>query len=112
MTSGYGAQNRELRDRFMQAVYDLAGPDAGIAQIVQIMERIGLDPENFEDEKRCKRTARHLHQLNYIRKVSDGYTMVAITPEGTQYVEGDLEQPAASNVTFHIGTADRSIIGT
>ena len=51
MASGHGG-NKELRDRFMQTVYEFAESDVRLATSVQIMERIGVDPENFEDEKR------------------------------------------------------------
>ena len=38
--------------------------------------------------------------------------MIRITARGIQYIEGDLEQQAAPNVTFHVGNAYGSIFGT
>ena len=103
---------RELREKIIRAAYDLRDPSTGMAPMAQIGERMELDPENnMRDEDVYVEIARYFHELGYIRRIVDGYGIVAITTQGIQHVEGDLQQ-AASNVTFNIGTAERSIIGT
>jgi hypothetical protein len=104
---------RELREKFMRAVYELRHPSTGMAPMDQIGARMGLDPENnMRDKDLYVEIAQYFHELGYIRRVLDGYGIVAITATGIQYVEGDLQQQAGGNVTFNIGTAERSIIGT
>ena len=45
-------QPRELRDQFIRAVYDLRDPNTGQVMANAIMQRIGLEPDNSEDEVR------------------------------------------------------------
>ena len=105
---------RELREKFMRAVYDLRDPNAGLAMGRQIKERMGLDPADFgDDDDLYMDIAQYFDQLDYIRRRSDGYGMVSITALGIQYVEGDLQRrDAPGSVTFNVQNAYGSIFGT
>jgi hypothetical protein len=81
---------RELRDQFMRAVYDLRDPHTGYASGEEVMQRMGLDPDNTGDENRYLDIAKHFDQLGYVRREMSGYGMVSITVTGSRYVEGDL----------------------
>lgn len=115
MTDEFG-EIKELREKFLRAAYDLRDPRTRWANATQIAERMGLeDPRTTTDERQSgiySDIAIYYDQLGYIQRIANGYLIVAITARGIQYVEGDLERQAANNVTFNIGTADRSIIGT
>ncbi len=45
-------ERRELRDRFIRAVYDLRDPNTGQAMGNAIMQRMALDPDSPADEAR------------------------------------------------------------
>jgi hypothetical protein len=85
---------RDLRDRFIRAVYDLRDPNAGWAMGNAIMARMGLDPENFEDEGRYADIAQHFDEIGYIRAEASGYSIVSMSELGIKYVEveGDLRR--------------------
>ena len=84
----------ELRDRFIRAVYDLRDPNTGRAKGVAIMRRMGLDPENIDDEGRYAEIARHFDEIGYIRGEASGYGAVTMSAIGIEYVEveGDLRR--------------------
>src|SRR5918997_4994849 len=56
-------ETREQRDRFIRAVYDLRDPNTGWAVGDAIMQRMGFDPENTEDEARYFEIARYWDEL-------------------------------------------------
>jgi hypothetical protein len=86
---------KELREKFIRAVYDLRHSTTGMATVGQIAERMGLDSQNnMRDAELYGDIAQYFDQMGYIRKVSIGYAVVAITARGKQYVEGDLERQA------------------
>ena len=78
---------RELRDQFIRAVYDLRDPITGWAMGNEIMARMGLDPENFEDEGRYADIAQHFDEIGYIRGEASGYSIVSLSDLGIKYVE-------------------------
>jgi hypothetical protein len=78
---------RELRDQFIRAVYDLRDPNTGWAMGNAIMARMGLDPENFEDEGRYADIAQHFDEIGYIRGEASGYSIVSLSDLGIKYVE-------------------------
>jgi hypothetical protein len=77
----------ELRDRFIRAVYDLRDPNTGRAMGVAIMRRMGLDPENLDDEGRYAEIARYFDEIGYIRGEDGGYGVVTMSAIGIEYVE-------------------------
>ena len=83
-----------LRDRFIRAVYDLRDPNTGKAMGNAIMQRMGLDPENFDDQSRYADIAQHFDMIGYIRGQSGGYNIVSMSDLGIKYVEveGDLRR--------------------
>jgi hypothetical protein len=87
-------ERRELRDRFIRAVYDLRDPNTGQAMGNVIMQRIALDPDNPADEARYVEIARYFDEIGYIRGEASGYSMVSISELGIKYagVEGDLRR--------------------
>jgi hypothetical protein len=78
---------RELREQFMRAVYDLRDPDTGRAMADAIMQRMGLDPGNLEDEGRYAEIARHFDEIGYVWGEAGGYSSVAMSALGIKYVE-------------------------
>jgi hypothetical protein len=104
---------RALRAQFMRAVYDLRDAASGMVGHDEIMQRMGLTPSRWgPDYERYADIAQYFDGLGYIRRVADGYGIVAITTYGIRYVEGDLEQQAAPSVIFNVGNAYGSIFGT
>jgi len=87
-------QLRELRDQFIRAVYDLRDPNTGWAVGDAIMRRVGLDPENIEDEARYLEIARYFDEFGYIRREASGFRIVSLSDLGIKYVEveGDLRR--------------------
>jgi hypothetical protein len=87
-------QLRELRDRFIRAVYDLRDPNTWWAVSNAIMQRMGLDPENIEDEARYFELAHHLDEFGYIRGEANDFRIVSLSDLGIKYVEveGDLRR--------------------
>ena len=85
---------RELRDRFIRAVYDLRDPNTGQARVNAIMQRMALDPDNPADEARYVEIARYFDEIGYIRREASGYSMVSMSELGIKYaeVEGDLRR--------------------
>ena len=77
----------ELRDRFIRAVYDLRDPNTGRAMGNAIMQRMGLDPENVDDDGRYAEIARYFDEIGYIWAEASGYSMVSMSELGIKYVE-------------------------
>jgi hypothetical protein len=85
---------RELRDRFIRAVYDLRDPNTGRAVANAIMGRMGLDPENLDDQGRYADIARYFDEIGYIWGEAGGYSIVSMSALGIKYleVEDDLRR--------------------
>ena len=83
-----------LRDRFIRAVYDLRDPNTGRAMANAIMRRVGLDPEDLDDQARYADIARRFDMIGYIGGQSGGYSIVSMSDLGIKYVEleGDLRR--------------------
>ena len=84
----------ELRDQFIRAVYDVRDPNTGRAMANAIMQSMGLDPENFDDQARYADIAQHFDMVGYIWGQSGGYSIVSMSDLGIKYVEveGDLRR--------------------
>jgi hypothetical protein len=104
---------RERRERFIRAVYELRDRTTGIAISRQIKERMGLEPDELSDSDALYMDiAQYFEGLGYIERQASGYSMVAITSKGMQYVEGDLQrQEPRGDITFNVGNAYNSIFG-
>ena len=87
-------ETEELRDQFIRAVYDLRDPSTGRAMGNVIMQRMGLDPENFDDQARYADIAQHFDMIGYIWGQSGGFSIVSMSDLGIKYVEveGDLRR--------------------
>jgi hypothetical protein len=87
-------QISELRDQFIGAVYDLRDPNTGRAMGDTIMQRVGLDPENVDDERRYTEIARYFDEIGYIWPEASDYSIVSMSELGIKYaeVEGDLRR--------------------
>ena len=87
-------QLRELRDQFIRAVYDLRDPNTGWAVGNAIMQRIGLEPDNSDDEVRYAEIARYFDEIGYIWPEASDYSIVSMSEVGIKYaeVEGDLRR--------------------
>jgi hypothetical protein len=85
---------KELRDQFIRAVYDLRDPNTGRAMGKAIMQRMGLDPENVDDEGRYAEIAQYFDEIGYIWGEASGYSIVSMSELGIKYVEdeGDLHR--------------------
>jgi hypothetical protein len=85
---------KELRDQFIRAVYDLRDPNTGWAMGNTIMQRMGLDPENVDDEGRYAEIAQYFDEIGYIWGEASGYSIVSMSELGIKYVEdeGDLRR--------------------
>jgi hypothetical protein len=59
-----------------------------------IMQRMGLDPENVDDEGRCAEIARYFDEIGYIWGEASAYSIVSMSELGIKYVEdeGDLRR--------------------
>jgi hypothetical protein len=80
-------ETRELRDQFIRAVYDLRDPNTGWAVGNAIMQRMGLDPENVEDEGRYFEIAHYFDEFGYIGGEASGFRIVSLSDLGIKYVE-------------------------
>jgi hypothetical protein len=78
---------RELRDQFIRAVYDLRDPNTGLATADAIMQRMGLDPENVDDQARYADLAQYCDEIGYIWGQGSGYSTVSMSALGIEYVE-------------------------
>ena len=78
---------RRLRDNFIRAVYDLKDPNTGRAMGNAIMQRMGLDPENADDEGRYREIAQYFEEIGYIWGEPSGYNIVSMSALGIKYVE-------------------------
>ena len=105
---------REMRERFIRAVYDLRERTTGIAMSRQIKERMGLGPDESSDSDALYMDiAQYFEGLGYIERQASGYSMVSITSRGIQYVEGGLQrQEPRDDITFNAGNAYGAIFGT
>ena len=85
-------QLRELRDQFIRAVYDLRDPNTGQVLANAIMQRIGLEPDNSDDEVRYAEIAQYFDEIGYIWGEASDYCIVTMSELGIKYaeVEGDL----------------------
>ena len=85
-------QLRELRDQFILAVYDLRDPNTGQVMANAIMQRIGLEPDNSDDEVRYAEIAQYFDEIGYIWPEASDYGIVSMSELGIKYaeVEGDL----------------------
>ncbi len=111
------AEMREMRERFMRAAYRHRQPGLGIAGEDDIMRDLGLnpdttDPYDVQDRNLYNDLARYWEERGCIEPYVEEYGIIRITTRGIQYVEGDLEQPAAPSVTFNVENAYNSIFGT
>jgi hypothetical protein len=84
----------KLRDQFICAVYDLRDTNTGRAKGNAVMRRMGLDPENFDDQARYADIAQHFDMIGYIWGQSGSYSIVSMSDLGIKYVEveGDLRR--------------------
>ena len=91
-------QLRELRDQFIRAVYDLRDPNTGQVMANAIMQRIGLEPDNSDDEVRYTEIAQYFDEIGYIWPEASDYSIVSISELGIKYaeVEGDLRREEES----------------
>ena len=80
---------RRLRDNFIRAVYDLKDPNTGRAMGNAIMQRMGLDPENADDEGRYCEVAQYFEEIGYIWGEPSGYNIVSMSALGIKYVEAE-----------------------
>ena len=87
MVSDRFREIKELRDRFIRAVYDLRDPNSGRAMGDTIMQRMGLDPEDPDDEGRYAEIARYFDEIDYIQGEASGYNIVTMSALGIEYVE-------------------------
>ena len=78
---------REQRDQFIRAVYDLRDPNTGRAMGNAIMQRMGLDPENVDDEGRYAEIAQYFEEIGYIWGEPGGYNIISMSALGIKYVE-------------------------
>jgi hypothetical protein len=78
---------KELRDQFIRAVYDLRDPNTGRAMGNSIMQYMGLDPENVDDEGRYAEIAQYFDEIGYIWGEASGYSIVSMSALGIKYVE-------------------------
>jgi hypothetical protein len=78
---------REQRDQFIRAVYDLRDPNTGRAMGNAIMQRMGLDPENVDDEGRYAEIAQYFDEIGYIWGEASDYSIVSMSALGSKYVE-------------------------
>jgi hypothetical protein len=87
-------QLRELRDQFIRAVYDLRDPNTGQVMANAIMQRIGLEPDNSDDEVRYTEIAQYFDEIGYIWPEASDYSIVSMSALGIKYaeVEGDLRR--------------------
>ena len=87
-------QLRELRDQFIRAVYDLRDPNTGQVMANAIMQRIGLEPGDSDDEVRYAGIAQYFDAIGYIWPEASDYSIVSISYLGIKYaeVEGDLRR--------------------
>jgi hypothetical protein len=87
-------QIRELRDQFIRAVYDLRDPNTGQAMANAIMQRMGLDPDDSDEEARYAEIAQYFNEIGYIWAEASGYSIVSMSELGIKYaeVEGDLRR--------------------
>ena len=85
-------QPRELRDQFIRAVYDLRDSTTGQVMANAIMQRIGLEPDNTDDEVRYAEIAQYFDEIGYIWPEASDYGIVSMSELGIKYaeVEGDL----------------------
>ena len=85
---------RELRDQFIRAVYDLRDPTTGQVMANAIMQRIGLEPDNSDDEVRYAEIAQYFDEIGYIWPEASDYSIVSMSALGIKYaeVEGDLRR--------------------
>ncbi len=110
------AEIRDIRERFLRAVYDLRDRrQLDAVRDEDIMHVLGLEPDITTDtgmraRDQYRSLAHYWEQLGYIEYFTD--RSIRLTARGIQHVEGDLERQAPTSVTFNIGRADRSIIGT
>jgi len=109
------AEIRALRGRFLKATYDRRDPRLGAASNEVVMRDLGLDPDistpnGRRDTEQYEDIARYWVGRGYIEYFTEA--AIRITARGIQYIEGDLEQQAAPNVTFNVGNAYGSIFGT
>ena len=100
---------KELRDRFIRAVYDLRDPNTGRAMGDTIMQRMGLDPEDPDDQGRYAEIARYFDEIGYIQGEASGYNIVTMSElMGIKYVEveDDLrrEEGAYIPASIHAST--------
>ncbi len=84
----------ERRDQFIRAVYDLRDPNTGQVMANAIMQRIGLDPDNSDDEVRYAEIAQYFDEIGYIWGEASDYSIVSMSELGIKYaeVEGDLRR--------------------
>jgi len=76
-------ERRELRDQFIRAVYDLRDLNTGWAMGNAIMQRMGLDPENFDDERRYAAIAQHFDEIGHIREhQASGFSSISLSNLG------------------------------
>jgi hypothetical protein len=112
------AESRDMRERFMRAAYHHRRLPLSIADKDDIMRDLGLDPAptdpyDVHDGNLYAEIASYWEQWGCVEGFANGYGRIKVTARGIQYIEGDLEQqPAPSNVTFHVGNAYGSIFGT
>ena len=87
-------QLRELRDQFIRAVYDLRDANTGQVMASAIMQRMGLEPENSDDEVRYAEIAQYFDEIGYIWPEASDYSIVSMSYLGIKYaeVEGDLRR--------------------
>ena len=85
-------QLRELRDQFIRALYDLRDPTTGHVMANAIMQRIGLEPDDSDDEVRYAEIAQYFDEIGYIWPETSDYGIVCMSYLGIKYaeVEGDL----------------------
>jgi hypothetical protein len=110
------ADIKDMRERFLRAVYDLRQPGAGMAERAAIMLELGLDPNptdpsDVRDRNLFNELAGHWRERGYIEPIGVGYAYIKITADGIRHVEEGPLQPA-SGVTFNVGNAYGSIFGT
>jgi len=108
-------ERKELRERFMRAVYDIAHEpgSGGIVQQGVLGERVGLDPLNNEaDRNTYIDVAWYWDKRRLIKMAGHAYSIITITSEGVEHVEGGPQTQSPQQITFNVENAPQSIFGT
>ena len=108
-------RTHELRDRFLQAAYDLGrnrrAQIVGLDEIAGVMQGyMDTSEPRFVDELDV--VAVYLGEQRLIKSQASGYGLLSITTKGIDKVEGNEEQVASGSSFVFNAPGQGSIIGT